>query len=314
MSFAIGIDVGGTKVLGGIVGSDGEIGVTERRATPPNGGAELVETIAEVARELLKHQPGSPIGISTAGFISSDRRTMYANPNIKNWDGLALADVLEQRVNAKIVIENDANSAAWAEYKFGVGRGSDVMVMLTIGTGVGGGIISRGEIHRGHFGVGAEIGHMRVVPQGDICGCGQQGCFEVYASGSALVRFGKQAMHDDPRATQTLFDLAGGDIDALTGADITNAAQSGDAVAIELFARLGRWIGEGIASINAIIDPELVVIGGGVVDAGDLLLNPIRESFKQSFPSSQLRPIARIVPAQFVNNAGLVGAADLARI
>ena len=313
MSLAIGIDVGGTKVLGGIVDSEGKILASERRDTPPEGGAALIDAIADVARSLLKDAEGAPIGISIAGFISADRKTMYANPNIHNFDNIHLERELSSRVNARFVIENDANCAAWAEYTYGAGRNTDVMVMLTVGTGVGGGIVIDGEILRGHFGIGAEVGHMRVMPQGELCGCGQHGCFEAYASGTALVRYGKNAMRQRPTEAAALLERTRGNIDALKGADITAAAQSGDALAIELFTHLGTWLGEGIASINAIIDPELVVIGGGVVDAGELLLAPTRAAFMKAFPSADMRPVAKIVAAQFVNNAGLVGAADLAR-
>jgi len=310
-SLSIGIDVGGTKVLGGVVDGDGQIIATSRRDTPAEGGVALTETIAAVAQDLINQHSVERVGISTAGFISADRKTIYANPNIKNWDGVHLERELNQRVAAQFVIENDANCAAWAEYKFGAGRGTDVMVMLTIGTGVGGGIVIDGKIHRGHFGIGAEFGHMRVVPHGQPCGCGQYGCLEVYASGSALVRYGKQALESEGhRADGLRAELAGGE---LKGSHITSAARKGDPLALELFSRLGTYLGEGIASINAIIDPEIVVIGGGVIDAGDLLLEPTRVAFTEAMPSGDRRPLATIVAAQLVNNAGLVGAADLAR-
>lgn len=313
MSLAIGIDVGGTKVLGGIVDADGKILASERRDTPAEGGAALIDVMADVTRVLLKDAKEAPVGISIAGFISADRKTMYANPNIRNFNDIQLERELSSRVDANFAIENDANCAAWAEFKFGAGRNTDVLVMLTVGTGVGGGIVINGEILRGHFGIGAEVGHMRVMPQGELCGCGQRGCFEAYASGTALVRYGKSAMRQRPSEAAALLERTGGNIEALKGSDITAAAQSGDPLAIELFAHLGTWLGEGIASINALIDPQLVVIGGGVVDAGELLLAPTRAAFMKAFPSSDMRPVATIVAAEFVNNAGLVGAADLAR-
>ena len=311
MTLTIGIDVGGTKVLGGVVDQTGAIIETARRDTPRDGGVELTDAIAAVAQELLDRHPVARIGISTAGFISADRKTIYANPNIKNWDGVHLQEELTQRVKAEFVIENDANCAAWAEYKFGAGRGSDVMVMLTIGTGVGGGIVIDGKIHRGHFGIGGEIGHMRVVPEGELCGCGVRGCLEVYASGSALVRYGESAIERHPDRAQVLLNEMNGL--PLQGAHITAAAQAGDELAREIFATLGRYLGEGIASLNAILDPAIVVIGGGVIEAGELLLQPTREAFHRTMPSADMRPLASIVPAQLFNNAGVVGAADLAR-
>lgn len=311
MTLTIGIDVGGTKVLGGVVDENGAIIATARRDTPINGGDELTDAIAAVAQDLLNEHKVDRVGISTAGFISADRKTIYANPNIKNWDGVQLEAELSRRVSAKFIVENDANCAAWAEYKYGAGRGVDVMVMLTIGTGVGGGIVIDGKIHRGHFGIGGEVGHMRVVPDGEPCGCGARGCLEVYASGSALVRYGERAIDRHPdRAQALLGEMKGA---ALQGAHITAAAQAGDELAIELFATLGTYLGEAIASINAILDPGIVVIGGGVIEAGDLLLQPTREAFYRAMPSADMRPLATIVPAQLVNNAGVVGAADLAR-
>lgn len=311
MSITIGIDVGGTKVLGGVVDENGAILATARRDTPVDGGSALTDAIASVAQELLHHYPVEKVGISTAGFISADRKTIYANPNIENWDGVHLQDELKKRVHADFVVENDANCAAWAEYTFGAGRNSDVMVMLTIGTGVGGGIVIDGKIHRGHFGIGGEVGHMRVVPDGEICGCGVRGCLEVYASGSALVRYGQRAIDSHPdRAQGLLHEMNGA---PLQGFHITRAAMAGDELSIEVFETLGTYLGEGIASINAILDPQIVVIGGGVIEAGDLLLTPTREAFHRAMPSADMRPLATIVPAQLLNNAGVIGAADLAR-
>lgn len=309
MSLSIGIDIGGTKVFGGVVTSEGDIIASARRDTPAEGGLTLARTIAEVAQELIAAHPVTSVGISMAGFISADRKTIYSSPNIKNCEGLNLESELIKLVDAKIVIENDANCAAWAEYIFGAGKNCDDMVMLTVGTGIGGGIVIDGKIHRGHFGIGAEMGHMRVLPDGLLCGCGQKGCYEVYASGSALVRYVKEALTSDPARSKAFR----GDLSRLQGSDITRAAQAGDSLAREAFEKVGSWLGQGIASVNAILDPEIVVIGGGVSEAGELLLTPTRRAFEEAMPSSQLRPLARIVPSRFSNNAGVIGAADLAR-
>ena len=171
MSFALGIDVGGTKVLGGVVDDNGSIVKTARRDTPREGGAALTKTIADVARDLMHEFQIDAVGVSAAGFISSDRKTMLATPNIAGWNGIRLTDQLEELIGRKVVLENDANSAAWGEKKFGAGKNFDTVIMLTVGTGLGGGLIVNNELYRGAYGIGAEFGHTRAVPEGHLCGC-----------------------------------------------------------------------------------------------------------------------------------------------
>ena len=168
-SNTIGIDVGGTKVLGGVVSQAGEILATARRDTPREGCRALTETIADVAIELSKQYPVESIGVSAAGFISSDRQTILATPNIAGWNGVNLDQELTKIIGKRIVLENDANSAAWGEFKFGAGRGRKDLMMLTLGTGVGGGMILAGSVFRGACGIGAELGHIRIVPNGHLC-------------------------------------------------------------------------------------------------------------------------------------------------
>ena len=311
MAFTIGVDIGGTKVLGGVVDEEGKIVATARRNTPAEGGRALTQTIADVALELRAHYPVESIGISAAGLISADRKTLLATPNIKNWNGVSLQEDLTRLIHARIVIENDANAAAWGEFRFGAGRGRSQMVMLTIGTGVGGGIVINGEIYRGAFGIGAELGHMRLISDGEQCGCGAFGCVERYASGSALMRYAHEGALSDPGAAAPLFARAGSG--ELRGSDITEAAMAGDPFALSLFEKLGGYLGSAIASLSSIIDPELFIIGGGVIDAGDLFLNPTRRAFLSNLPFAGMRPVAEIAPATLGNDAGLIGVADLAR-
>ena len=210
-------------------------------------------------------------------------------------------------------MENDANAAGWAEFRFGAGRDVRDMLLLTIGTGLGGAIVIDGRLLRGWAGVAAEVGHMRVVPDGHACGCGHDGCWEQYASGRALVREAKAALVNDQDRATRLLELAGGDPNHLKGPQVTKAARDGDPLALELLTTLGRWIGEGAASVAAIVDPALVVIGGGVADAGELLLKPVREGFENQLSARGHRPVAAIAVASLGNKAGIVGAADLAR-
>jgi glucokinase len=311
---AIGIDVGGTKVLGGVVTASGEILATARRDTPREGGRALTEAIANVATELAQQFPVESIGVSAAGFITSDRQTMLATPNISNWNGVNLVNELTEILHKKIVLENDANAAAWGEFKFGAGRGRNDLMMLTLGTGVGGGLILDGAVFRGAFGIGAELGHIRLIPDGQLCGCGIRGCLEQYASGSALMRHAREAIDASPLLARNLLERGDGSIEGLKGQHITDAARDGDPVAIAAFNTMANYLGAGIASLCAVVDPSCIVLGGGVIDAGELFLGPTREAALKLLPFSGKHPYPEIVPAELGNNAGLVGVADLSRI
>lgn len=313
MGYTIGIDVGGTKVLGGVVDEGGQVLKTARRDTPREGGQALTQSIADVAKELMAEFTIDSVGVSAAGFVSSDRKTMLATPNIAGWNGVDLDSQLTQLIGLPVVIENDANSAAWGEAKFGAGRGKEHMLMLTVGTGIGGGIVVNGKLSRGAFGIAAEIGHIRVVPDGHLCGCGARGCFEQYASGNALLRHAREAISASPDIARNLLSRGDGTIDGLTGKAITEAAREGDSVALAAFNTTGQWLGAGIASLSVVLDPQCVVIGGGVIDAGDILLTPTRDALNRNMPFAGKHPYPEIIAAELGNEAGLVGVADLAR-
>jgi glucokinase len=313
MSLTIGIDVGGTKVLGGVVDESGKVLTTARKDTPRQGGSALTQTIADVAKELLAQHSVASVGVSAAGFVSSDRKTMLATPNIADWNGVDLDNQLTKLIGLPVVIENDANAAAWGEAKFGAGKNQDHMMMLTVGTGIGGGIVVNGALYRGAFGIAAEFGHMRVVPEGHICGCGARGCFEQYASGNALLRHAREAINASPEVARNLLSRGDGTVAGLTGQAITDAARDGDPVALAAFNTTGQWLGAGIASLAVLLDPACVVIGGGVIDAGEILLKPTRESLERNMPFAGKHPYPQIIAAQLGNEAGLVGVADLAR-
>ncbi|MEN9905850.1 MAG: hypothetical protein RL475_48 [Actinomycetota bacterium] len=313
MSYTIGVDVGGTKVLGGVVDELGTVVKTARRDTPREGGAALTQAIADVAKELMSEFTIDSVGVSAAGFVSSDRKTMLATPNIAGWNGVDLDYQLTSLIGLPVVIENDANAAAWGEARFGAGRGKRHMLMLTVGTGIGGGIVVNGELYRGAFGIAAEIGHIRVVPEGHLCGCGARGCFEQYGSGNALMRHAREAIAASPDIARNLLSRGDGTLEGLTGKAITDAARDGDAVALAAFNTTAQWLGAGIASLAVVLDPECVVIGGGVIDAGEILLKPTREALERSMPFAGKHPYPEIIGAQLGNEAGLVGVADLAR-
>jgi glucokinase len=311
---AIGVDIGGTKIAVGVVDEAGKILAQVRRDTDADDVTGIDRAIAEACRELAKEYEIGAVGLAAAGFVSPDRTSVLFAPNIA-WREYPLAARVRALLgmDVPIVVENDANAAGWAEFRFGAARDATDMLLLTVGTGLGGAVVVDRELVRGKWGVAAEVGHMRVVPGGHYCGCGHEGCWEQYASGSALTRDARHAVIAQPHRAGRLLALAGGDAEDVTGPMVTVAAQEGDELAVELLANLGRWIGEGAASVAALLDPELIVIGGGVGAARDLLLTPIRKAYESQLSALGHRPVAQIELAEHGNEAGIVGAADLAR-
>jgi glucokinase len=312
MGLTVGIDVGGTKIAGGVVDEQGNILNTARRESPATDTEAIEREIQDLVHELRGNHDIEAVGVGAAGFVDVRRSIVLFAPNLA-WRDEPLRDHLEKRIGLPVIVENDANAAAWGEFAFGAGEDVEDGLLVTIGTGVGGGIVLNGELHRGAFGVSAEIGHMQVVPNGQICGCGNRGCWEQYASGSALVRDTRDQAREGSLIARTLLDRAGGQVEDITGPLITEAAQEGDSFAREQLATLGRWIGQGIASLTAVLDPAVIVIGGGVSEAGDLLLEPVRSHFRANLTGRNYRPQLEIRAAVLGNTAGMIGAADLAR-
>ena len=310
----IGVDIGGTKVVAGVVAPDGTLLECVRTETPDRSQSpQVVErTIEQVVRPLMRRHPVYAVGIGAAGFVDAARSSVLFAPHLA-WRHEPLRDTMARRLGLPVVVENDANAAAWAEWRFGAGQGEPYLVCVTLGTGIGGGILMDGALIRGRYGVAGEFGHMQVVPGGHRCECGNRGCWEQYASGNALVREGREmAVANSPMA-HGLLRAAGGDPARQSGPLVTQAAQAGDQAAVELLADVGHWLGVGIANLAAALDPGLFVIGGGVSDAGELILAPAREAFRRTLTGRGYRPEARLVRAQLGPEAGLVGAADLAR-
>ena len=312
MSLACGVDVGGTKISGGVVDQDGSVVEELRVVSPATDVGAIEDAITSLVTELRSRHEITAVGVGAAGYVDKSRAVVMFAPNIA-WRDVNLKSELEERIDLPVVVENDANAAAWGEFTYGAGHDIDDLLMVAVGTGVGGGVVLDGELYRGAFGVGAEIGHMRVVPDGILCGCGNRGCLEQYASGSALVREVRVAARGGSLLAADLLDRAGGDPDEITGPLVTEAAHDGDPFAVEQLAVLGRWLGEGIASLTAVLDPAVVVIGGGVSEAGDLLLEPVRSAFASQLTGRGHRPVLDIRRARLGNRAGLIGAADLAR-
>ncbi len=313
MGLTIGVDIGGTKVAGGVVDEKGQVLARERRATPARSAPATQAAIVDVIRTLQKSHAVDAVGIGAAGFVDEKRATIVTAPNVAGWRNEPLKERLEAELDVPVVVENDANAATWAEAKFGAGRGEDFIVCATVGTGIGGGILLGGEIIRGRFGFGGEIGHIQMVPGGRRCGCGNRGCWEQYASGSALVREARERAAEDREDAEILLGLGDGTPEGITGKELTQAGQAGDPVARESFDEVGRWLGRGLADLAAVLDPGCFVIGGGVSEAGELLLAPARKSFAESVTGRGARTLAEIRQAELGNEAGIVGAADLAR-
>lgn len=312
MVHAVGVDVGGTKIAAGLVDERGQILARARRESPAADSDLIEDTIADLVRELSCGHDVAGVGVGAAGFVDASRSTVLFAPNLA-WRDEPLRTELERRVELPVVVENDANAAAWGEFVFGSGEDVDHLVMVTVGTGVGGGIVHDGALLRGAAGAAAEIGHLRVVPGGRPCGCGNRGCWEQYASGSALVRDARAAACEDPARAAAVIELAGGDPERITGPQITQLATQGDQFAITRVDELARWLGEGMATLAAVLDPAVFVVGGGVAETGDLLLDRVRGYFSAELTGRSHRPDIEIRQASLGNDAGLIGAADLTR-
>jgi glucokinase len=305
----VGVDIGGTKVLAGVVDPDGRVTRTGRRTTP---GRRVVTSQVEdaLAGAILDAAAGEPlagVGVAAAGFVdSAGERVMFA-PHLP-WQGEPLRDLLEQRLGCPVALDNDANCAARAEAHHGAARGATSALMITMGTGIGGAVLLEGQVLRGANGMAGEFGHMQVVPGGRPCECGRGGCWEQYSSGNALVRDARALMAEQP---SVLTELSDGHPDQVTGPMVTTAAEAGDLVARAAFASVGDWLGVGTANLVAALDPQVVVIGGGVSAAGDRLLDPARAALQRTLVGVDHRVVPRLVAAELGPEAGMVGAALL---
>jgi glucokinase len=312
---ALGIDIGGTKVAGGVVTPDGAIVATARRATPGASVSDTEDAIAAVVEELADAHDGElvGVGIGAAGWFDRTGDTVLFSPHLA-WRNSTLRKDLAARLQQPLWVGNDADAAAWAEYRYGAARAADLALMITLGTGIGGGMVLDGRLRRGSHGVAGEWGHMRVVPDGRLCACGNRGCWEQYASGTALAQTAREVARTSRAAAGRLLERVDGDVDRLTGEDVAALASEGDALALELVTEVGQWLGQGIADLAAILDPEVVVIGGGVSKLGEMVLGPARDRLDRALPGRGFRPGPRVVVAELGPQAGIVGAADLVRL
>ena len=308
---SIGIDIGGTKIAAGFVSPDGELSEVIKVPSPASEPDLMAETVVGLIQKLQQENDVDSVGIAAAGFINSERDEILYSPNLQ-WRHEPLKTRIQEQVSIPVSLENDANAAAWAEFRFGSAKDADSMVMLTIGTGVGGAIIDSGKLIHGGFGIGGELGHIRLVKNGRQCGCGQRGCLEQYGSGTAFLKAARKLATSDGPAGRRLRELAS-ENGILSGAEVSQAIIEGDVGALSLLRELGDYLGQGLASIVAVLDPEVCVVGGGVSIAGEKLTEPIYFSYLNNLPARGYRPELEVIAAKLGNNAGIIGAADLAR-
>ena len=304
---AIGLDVGGTNIRGGVVRPDGVIVDADRVPTPADAPSRLEAMVAMVRRLGARNAIGAvPVGVGAAGLVDLDGVVRYS-PNL-DWRDAPVRARLASALGVPVRVENDAAAAAWGEYRTGGGRhATGGALMLTIGTGVGGGLVVDDRLVRGASGIGGEFGHIIVTEGGPRCPCGNHGCLEAVASGSAIGRLGRDAVAGWG-ARDSLLSGA----ETVTGAVVTDAARQGDPLARQVLAEAGTWLGVGIASLVNALDPEIVIIGGGALDAGDLLLDPAVEAYHARVIAGDHRDLPPVVRAELGDDAGLIGAALLA--
>ncbi|MBA3655114.1 MAG: ROK family protein [Actinobacteria bacterium] len=307
----IGVDVGGTKCLGVVLDDDGKVLAEHRVPTPQMGsGPALIAAVAEVAGQL---QGGAAmrVGVGVPGLVDRGGTLRFA-PNIVGVTELPVREELSKQLGVPVQVDNDATCAVWAERAVGAGAGRAHLILVTLGTGIGGGVVVDGQLVRGSHGFAGEIGHMVIDAVGGLpCPCGQRGCWERYASGSGLGRLAREAAH--ARQVPRVVELAGGDPEAVRGEHVTRAAADGDPAAREVMNRFGWWVALGLANLANAFDTECFVLGGGLVEAGDILLAPVRASFLDLVEAAEHRPPVDIIPATLGEHAGAIGAAMLAR-
>ncbi len=305
----IGVDLGGTNLRIGVVDAIGTI-VTEVRDHAPSKLDALVEAIGTGVGELASAHGASSVGVGTAGMVSADGTVHYA-PNLPMFVDVPFRALLAARLDLPVLVENDANVAAWGEHCHGAARGARHALVVTLGTGVGGGVIADGRLFRGAHGFAAEIGHWQFDPHGPRCACGEVGHWEAFASGTALGRLAREwAERGD---APNVLARAGGDVAAIRGEHAGASATAGDTDGVAIIAEFSDRVALGCAGLANILDPELIVVSGGLVGLGDVLLDPLRAAFLGHLEGSAHRPDVPIVAAELGDAAGMVGAAALAR-
>ena len=299
--------MGGTKIAAGMVSAEGKL-LAEVRHPTPHSPKRLIEAIAEAIAEVRDGHEVGGVCLAVPGNILATENRVIFSPNLHAIEGIELKEALEPKIGLPLTVENDANAAAWGEFRFGAGSGVNHLVFITLGTGIGGGVITHGVLMRGAQGAGGELGHTTIQATGPRCACGNHGCLEALASGTAIRR----------RAREVAIERPGSALDSLAstreilGEDVTRLAEEGDGAALSVLREAGVWLGIGLAGFVNVFNPEVVAIGGGVVEAGELILDPARREIMLRARSPS-RDLAEIRMATLGAKSGVLGAAALAR-
>lgn len=305
---AIGVDVGGTKIAAAVVTPGGEVLGEVRyltQAVPPD---RLVETIADAVTEVKDGFQVGGVCLAVPGLVMAAENTVVFAPNLHEIEGIALDEEMGRRTGLSVTVENDANAAAWGEFRYGAGRDFEHQIFITLGTGVGGGVITHGMLLRGAQGSGAELGHVTIDPAGPRCGCGNHGCLEALASGTAIQRRAREAANENPRSALGRLAIER----TVLGEDVTRLARAGDEAAVSVLEYCGRWLGIGLAGFVNVFNPEVIAVGGGAAEAGEFLLEPARREVRKRARSPS-RDLVKIKEATLGPKSGVLGAAGLAR-
>lgn len=312
---SVGVDVGGTKILAVLLDSAGHVLAEARRATPPAAdapGVVVADTVAlalgDLAAAARTQLADLPVGIGVPGMLSRDG-TLVFSPNLQSASGADLAAVMAARLGRRVELANDADAAAFAEHRLGAARGIDEFVMVTLGTGIGGGVISEGRLVRGAHGFAGEIGHLVIDTSGPRCPCGKRGCWERYASGAGVARLAREAATAG-RLRSLVEQL--GDAEAVRGEDVTHAAATGDKEALAVLEEVGWWLALGLSNLAAVLDPACFVLGGGLAEASAQLLPSTQRHLTGLLEAGELRPEIPVVAAELGYRAGAIGAGLLA--
>jgi glucokinase len=314
-ALALGIDLGGTKILTAVANAEGKMLARDHSITPASEGpTAVIQSILESAGRALEQAQITAtdlaaIGVGAPGLSNPETGILFTSPNLPDWKDVPLHDIIERELGKKAFLINDANAAALGELFFGAGRGAKDFIYVTLSTGIGGGIIIDGKIYTGSIGTAGELGHMTIDDKGPLCKCGNRGCWETLASGTALARDARQRIEEGIKTS--ILDYADGDPAKVTAEVIHQAAQAEDRLARECIVNTGYYVGVGLANLVNIFNPEVIVIGGGLSNIGDMLLEPAFEEARQRAfqPSYQAVRFAR---AELGRNSGVLGAAAFA--
>lgn len=307
----LAIDIGGTRMRAGAF--DGELFAHEVVATEVEKGPDdVIKRLIEVSHRVLKKvgwEKVDGIGMAVPGPLDRVKKTINSPPNMPGWDNIPIGEIFEEEFSAPAFIDNDANAAALGEAVYGAGKGATVVTYFTVSTGIGGGCVIKGHIFHGAGDNAAEFGHQKLDPFGPPCGCGKRGCLEALASGTAIARRAKELLIHNPQSL--LWQIVDGDIEKVTAKYVAQAASQGDSLSLRVFQEAGFWLGLGVANIINLFNPKVVVLGGGVINAGELILKPTRETaLSKAIP--QLASIVEITPAKLGELPGLYGAGEVA--